>query len=81
MISLVQIYTEDGMCREFDKQKIVNSLMKETALEEKTAKKIARKVERALEKLGYTETTGSLIRSLAVDSLRYFELDDAVQKY
>ena len=55
--------------------------MKEAHLEEKTAKKIARKVERALEKLNYTETTGSLIRSLAVDSLRYFELDEAVRAY
>jgi ribonucleoside-triphosphate reductase (formate) len=78
---MVQIYTENGMCREFDAQKIVDSLMKEASIEEKTARKIARKVERALAKLGYTETTGSLVRSLAVDSLRYFELEDAVIKY
>ena len=78
---MVQIYTENGMCREFDAQKIVSSLMKEANLDEKMAKKIAKKVERALIKLGYTETTGSLVRSLAVDSLRYFELNDAVVKY
>jgi anaerobic ribonucleoside-triphosphate reductase len=78
---LVSIYTENGMCREFNKEKIISSLTKETALDEKTAKKIARKVERALEKLGYEETTGSLIRALVVDSLRYFELTDAVVKY
>jgi ribonucleoside-triphosphate reductase len=69
------------MCREFNKEKIISSLIKEAGLEEKTAKKVARKVERALAKLGYEETTGSLIRALAVDSLRYFELNDAVVKY
>ena len=78
---MVQIYTEDGMCRPFDPQRIINSLMKEADLDEKTAKKIAKKVERALLKLNYEETTGSLVRSLAVDSLRYFEKDEAVRKY
>lgn len=78
---MVMIFTEDGMCREFNLQKIVDSLVKEADLDEKTAKKIARKVERALLKLNYEETTGSLVRSLAVDSLRYFEKDDAVRKY
>jgi ribonucleoside-triphosphate reductase len=38
-------------------------------------------VERALEKLEYQSTTGSLIRSLAVDSLRYFGLHEAVAQY
>ena len=75
------IYTEDGLCRPFDPQRIIDSLVKEADLDEKTAKKIARKVERALLKLNYEETTGSLVRSLAVDSLRYFAKDEAVRKY
>jgi ribonucleoside-triphosphate reductase (formate) len=79
--SLAIIYTENGMCRSFEKQRIIDSLMKETELSEKEAKKIARKVERALEKLGYETTTGSLIRSLAVDSMRYFGMHEAVKKY
>ena len=78
---MVMIYTEDGLCRPFEPQRIVDSLVKEAELDEKTAKKIAKKVERALLKLNYEETTGSLVRSLAVDSLRYFEKDDAVRKY
>jgi ribonucleoside-triphosphate reductase (formate) len=81
VIQLVVIYTENGMCRPFEKQRVIDSLMKEAGLEEKEAKKIARKVERALEKLGYETTTGSLVRGLAVDSLRYFGMHEAVAKY
>lgn len=75
------VFTENGMAINFDKQKITDSLVKEAGVDLTAAKKIARKVERALEKLGYENITGSFIRSLAVDSLRYFGLDEAVQKY
>ena len=78
---MVQIYTENGLVREFDKQRIIDSLLKETSLSEKDAKRVARKVERALEKLEYETATGSLIRSLAVDSLRYFGMHEAVAQY
>ncbi len=78
---MVQIYTENGLVREFEKQRVIDSLLKETSLSEKDAKRVARKVERALEKLEYETATGSLIRSLAVDSLRYFGMHEAVAQY
>jgi anaerobic ribonucleoside-triphosphate reductase len=78
---MVQVYTENGLMREFNLDKIVDSLLKETTLDEKTARRVAKKAAKALEKLEYTETTGSLVRALVVDALRHLGLNDAVKAY
>ncbi len=77
----IQIQTSNGHTEEFDKQKIIHSLIKETGIDEDTAKKIARRVKDKVDRLDDVVITGRLIRGLVENDLLKNGLSDVYLKY
>jgi ribonucleoside-triphosphate reductase len=60
----INVYTSDDHVAIFNKQNIINSLKKETSIDDKHADQIANRIEKAVLKLEEVEISGRLIRGL-----------------
>jgi len=75
------VRTSQSMFEPFDCNKIINSLIKETGINQKTAEKIAKKVRKELNKLRLEFVTAPLIREFVCAELLRAGMEEARAKY
>jgi len=73
------VTTSDNHNLEFNPQKIIDSILKETSLDEPAAKRIARSIEKKTEMMD--SLTGALIRGMVLDYMVRHDLGDAYNDY
>jgi ribonucleoside-triphosphate reductase (formate) len=73
------VLNSNGFQAEFDKKKIVDSLLKETSISKEMAEKVARSIERKVNSIEHV--TGSLLRGLTLDYLVRHGMLDIYREY